>query len=154
MPLRLLPDLVWPLNSRQIEPLNENLVQFNVIEGGLSARQQKALNILFSISDRWVKSGGKLDYRGREGHRKLVEDAMNFVGGSPVVTRHGDLAASHLALDYHDAQCRLIQAGQEQLPNAREALLALVKDISDMPIKLQDQLLVLLDYLAKKPMPR
>ena len=152
--LKLLPDLVWPLTSRQIEPLMESLVQLNLIEGGLSRSQQKSLAILFGISDRWVKSSGKLDYRGKDGHARLLDDAVRFVGATPIVTRHGDLPASHLALDYNDSQLRLQSAGQAALPSDRAALLEMVRDFCEMPLQIQEQILVLLDYLAKRPIPK
>lgn len=151
--LRLLPNLQWPITPRQIEPLLGNLVQLNLIEAHLSSSQQRALSILFSISDRWVKSNGKLDYRGSDGHARLMQDAMSFVGATPIVTRHGDLAASHLALDFHDAQCRLMQAGHMLLSDDRDTLLSMVQDFINVPPQTQDQILVLMDYLSKKPMP-
>lgn len=131
----------------------ENLTQLNLVDGHLSKQQQLALAICFSISDRWVKSQGRLDYRERAGHERLLKDALNFVGATPIVSRVGDLAASHLSLDYHDAQTRLIQAGLPQLPNEREQLLEMVRDFIIMPVQMQDQILVLLDYLSKRPNP-
>ena len=130
-----------------------NLVGLNLIEAHLSSSQQRALAILFSISDRWVKSGGRVDYRGPDGHSRLMQDAMSFVGATPIVTRHGDLAASHLALDFHDAQCRLMQGKHMPMSDDRDTLLSMVQDFINLPLQTLEQMLVLLDYASKKPMP-
>ena len=151
--LRLLPDMVFPVTGKQADPLMENLVQLNLIEGCLTERQQRAIGLYFHTFDLWVKSGGKIDYRSRPGHARLVEDAMAFVGpGNPVATRHGDLAAAHLAIDFHDAQRRIAEVGMPAKTLAWEvnALLAESADLAEFPPEMEKRTGLLMDYLGKR----
>ena len=107
-----LPDITWPVTKAKANTLMVDVQQLNILEGGLSEPSQRGLGIYFHTFDLWVKSKGKIDYRGVDGHRRLVEDAMRFVGtGNPVATKHGDIAAAHLSLDWHDTQMRLDKKG-------------------------------------------
>lgn len=85
-----LPDLKYPVSAAQADAMMQNLVQLNLMEAGLSEKDQRGLGLYFHTHDLWVKSGGRIDYRGRDGHSRLVQDAMTFVGpGNPVATRFG-----------------------------------------------------------------
>lgn len=152
--LRLLPDATFPITVQQFNPLMDDVCQLNIIDAGLSERSQRALTIYFHTFDLWVKSGGKVDYRGRDGHRRLVEDAMRFCGsGNHVATRHGDLAAAHLAIDYHDAQIRLIETSKPILPGYVSELLSQCADLAEFPPEMEKRVGLLMDYLGKKKMP-
>jgi hypothetical protein len=147
----MLPDLTFPIKGIAINPLMDNLVQLNLVEGGINERQQFALGINFHVYDLFVKSGQKIDYRGRDGHQRMIQDAFNFAGCNPAITRHGDLAAAHLAVDYHDCQKRLADAGQPALPNQVSDLLGMCADLAVFPPRDEKRILLLLDYLSKKP---
>lgn len=149
--LRLLPDLQFPITKGQFDPLMENVVQVNIIDAGLNDRFQRSLGIHFHIFDTWVKSGGKVDYRGLEGHARLLQDAMAFVGhGNPVPVRHGDLAAAHLSIDYHDTQTRLKAAGQKALASDVSSLLGECVDFSSFAPQDEMRVNLYLDYLGKR----
>lgn len=152
MALRLLPDPVFPITPAQINPLMDNLVQLNTLDAGVNERQQFALGINFHIFDLLAKSKGAIDYRGPDGHRRMIGDAFAYSGGSPVVTRHGDLTAAHLAVDFNDTQMRLKEAGLELLPADVNTLLAMSADIAVFPPQTERRILLLLDYLSKKPL--
>lgn len=147
--LRMLPDLAFPIGQGSINALMDNLVQLNLVDAGLNERQQFALGINFHIYDLLAKKG--LDYTGPAGHNRMMADSMAFVGGAPVVTRHGDLAAAHLSVDYHDTQRRLAEAGLRPLPADVNLLLAMCADFTTFPPQIERRVLLLLDYLSKKP---
>src|SRR5208282_4299297 len=109
MSLTLLPDLSLPITRKSIDPLYNDLVQLNYLDAGLPENTQRALGLMFHCWDLWVKTKGKIDYRGDAGHERLKQDSETFLCGSPVATRNGDLSAAHLAIDYHDTQVRLKQ---------------------------------------------
>lgn len=149
--LRLLPDMVYPVTQKQVDPLMDNVVQLNILDAGVTVNQQKALTLFFHIYDLFVKSNGQINYQGKEGHGRLVQDAMNFVGpGNPVATRHGDLAAAHLAIDFHDTQTRLKQAGLPALPYDKNNLIALCADLANFPTQTESRIGLLMDYLGKR----
>lgn len=148
----MLPDLTFPLTPHSANPLMDNLVQLNLVDAGLNERQQFALGINFHIFDLLVKTRGQIDYRGPDGHRRLIQDAMSFVGsGNPVATRHGDLSAAHLSVDYHDTQKRLGGAGYALLSDSVSNLLGMCADLTVFPPQTERRVLLLLDYLSKKP---
>lgn len=148
--LRLLPDIKFPVDPRQINPLMENVHQLNVLEAGINERMQKALGIFFHILDTYCKTGGKVDYRGREGHERLKQDAITFCGGSSVATKHGDLAAAHLGIDYHDTSIRLRDMGLPPLPNSVGELLKECMDFANLAPQTENRIGLYLDYLGKK----
>ena len=151
--LKLLPDMVLPVTQAQVNPLMDNLVQVNILDGALSERTQRALGIYFHTFDLWCKSGGKIDYRGRDGHRRLVEDAMRFCGsGNPVATRHGDLAAAHLSIDWSDTQVRLKAAGMPLLSANVSDLIGQCPDLAEFSKETEARTGLLMDYLGKKPL--
>ena len=151
MPLRMLPDMVFPVTPQQVNALMDNLVQLNLVEGGINERQQFALGINFHVYDLLVKTQGRIDYTGREGHRRMMQDATIFCGsGNPVATRHGDLAAAHLSVDYNDTQARLKGAGLPALPSQVSDLLGMCADLAVFPPREERRILLLLDYLSKK----
>lgn len=76
---------------------------------------------------------------------------MAYCGsGAPIVTRHGDLAAAHLSVDFNDTQIRLKQAGYPLLPAAVNDLLAMSADLAAFPPQTERRVLLLLDFLSKK----
>jgi hypothetical protein len=150
--LRLLPDITLPVTQKQLNPLYENVVKLNILDAGLNEGYQRALGIHFHIFDTWIKTGGRLDYRGLEGHKRLIDDAMSFVGGSPVITKHGDLAAAHLSIDYHDTQSRLKAHGQPELSNDVNNLLKDCIDFSTFSVKDETRIGLYMDYIGKRPL--
>lgn len=151
MPLRLLPDIVYPITQNQVDPLMDNVAQLNTLDAGVTINQQKALTLYFHIFDLYVKSHGRIDYRGKDGQARLMQDAMTFVGtGNPVATRHGDLPAAHLSIDYHDTQTRLAQAGLPILSAVVNDLIAQCADLAAFPPQIENRVGLLMDYLGKR----
>lgn len=149
--LTLLPDLTFPIRQKQADPLMVNLVQLNLMEGSLNEKQQRGLALYFHTFDLWVKSHGAIDYRGKDGHTRLVQDAMTLVGpGNPVATRFGDLQAAHLAIDWHDCQMRLKAVGATPLSADVSILLEASRDLSEFPIEMEKRTALLMDYLGKR----
>ncbi len=151
MSLRLLPDLTWPITPVSINPLMDNVVQLNSIEAGIPDRVQRALTLNFHIFDLFVKSHSRIDYRGEEGRQRMVQDAMSFIGGSTIASKHGDLPAAHLSIDYHDTQSRLAAAGLPALPSDVNELIAMSRKLADYPSQTEQRVALLLDYLSKRP---
>lgn len=150
--LKTLPDFRLPISQSQFNPLMDSVVQLNIIDAGLSDRSQRALGIYFHTFDLWVKTGGRLDYRGRDGHARLVQDAMNFCGtGNPVATRHGDLAAAHLAIDFHDTQVRLAQNKLPLLSSDVSYLISQCPDLAEFSAEMEKRVGLLMDFCGKKP---
>lgn len=150
--LKVLPDLKLPITRNCCNPLMDQVVQLNIIDAGLNERWQRALGLYFHVYDLWVKSKGRIDYRTPEGHRRLVQDAMTFAGsGNPVATRHGDLAAAHLSIDFSDTQIRCAQAGLPPLSADVSTLLSQCADLFEMSAEMEKRVGLLMDYLGKKP---
>lgn len=127
-----------------------NVVQLNILDAGLSEKSQRALGLYFHTFDLWVKSGGKINYTGKDGHARLMQDAMAFVGpGNPVATRHGDLQAAHLAIDWHDSQMRLKAVNASLSPEVAQ-LLVECRDLVDIPLETEKRVGLLMDYLGKR----
>ncbi len=151
MALKILPDLTFPIMPAQCNPLMSNVVQINIIEAGWNERFQRALGIHFHIFDTYVKSGGKIDYRGLEGHRKLLQDAMTFCGsGNPIATKHGEIAAAHLSIDYSDTQIRLKQAGLPAISDEPNELLNQCVDLSNFAPQDEVRVGLFMDYIGKR----
>lgn len=148
--LRLLPDVKFPVTPTQINPLLENVHQLNILEAGIHERFQKALGIFFHVIDTYCKTNGAVDYRGPEGHKRLVQDAMTFCGGSSIATKHGDLAAAHLGIDFHDTSIRLRDKGLPPLPTAVADLLKMCADFAALPPQSENRINLYLDFLGKK----
>lgn len=146
--LSVLPDLTFPITIKQLDPLYSGLVQLNVIDAGIDIQRQKALGILFDTYEILAKTG--VNYTGLDGHRRLFEDAQTFLGGSSVATRHGDLRAAHLAIDFNNAQKRLQKAGLPLLPADVGELLRLCSDLATIPSQTDDRLGVLIRMLQKR----
>ena len=148
-----LPDITWPVTKEQANTLMVDVQQLNILEGGLSEPSQRGLGIYFHTFDLWVKSKGKIDYRGVDGHRRLVEDAMRFVGtGNPVATKHGDIAAAHLSLDWHDTQMRLKEGHHAPISSRVGDLLHESRELAALSIEMEKRTGLLLDYLGKRPL--
>lgn len=152
MSLTVLPDLTFPVTPPQVNILMNNVVQLNALDAGLNVNQQKAIGILLDTFEIYAKSGGRIDYLGKDGHARLFQDAMTFAGPQTcLATRHGDLRASHLAIDWNNAKKRLLQAGLPiVLPADVSALLELAKDLIPIPSQTDDSIGVLIRYLQKK----
>jgi hypothetical protein len=149
--LKLLPDVVYPVTSKTFDPLMTGLVQLNTIDAGLSEPEQRALGIYLHAIDIYVKTKGAIDYRGIDGHQRLIQDAFNFCGtGNPAATRHGDLAAAHLCIDWHDTMVRSIQTGLPLLPNDTATLLLDSRDLRGLAPMEEKRVGLFLDYLGKK----
>lgn len=149
--LQLLPDITFPVSHRHADRLNDDIAQLNILDAGVTEGKQRGLSLYFHTFDLWCKSGGKIDYRGEAGHARLVEDAMRFVGsGNSVSTKHGDLAAAHLALDWHDCQMRLKAAGQPLLSFDVNQLLVECAKLCEYPIELEKRTGLLMDFLGKR----
>ena len=149
--LTLLPDLVYPITPGQINALMDNIVQLNVVDAGLTQRAQEALDIALDCYEILAKTGGKIDYTGLDGHRRLHEDAMRLISdGNPIMTRHGDLSAAHLSIGFHDAQIHLRNAGMHLLTNNRDDLLNMARDIMQFPKRTEDRIGLFLRLLKKK----
>ena len=151
MNLTLLPNLVFPVTGGQIAALMDNLVQLNLMDAGLTSRDQAAIDVMLDCYEVFAKTNGAVNYTGLEGHKRLHEDAMKLINdGNPIMTRHGDRDAAHLAIGYHDAQICLQTAGMPLLPNNRNDLLALARDITQFPKRTEDRMGMFLRYLKKK----
>lgn len=151
MALRMLPDLVFPLGPASINALMDNVQQLNIVDAGIPERVQRALTLHFHIFDLYVKSHGRIDYRGEEGRGRMVQDAFSFIGGSTIATKHGDLPAAHLSIDYHDTQSRLAAAGLPALSADVNDLIGASRKLADYPPQTEQRVALLLDYLSKRP---
>lgn len=130
----------------------DNLVQVNILDAGLNDKAQRGISLYLHTYDLWVKSRGVIDYRGPKGHQRLVEDAMTFCGhGNPVATRHGDLAAAHLAIDWHDTQNRCLMTGLPLLSTDNSALLNEARELSEYSPEMEKRVGLLMDWLGKRP---
>lgn len=149
MALRTLPDLVFPITPKQVNPLMDNLQQLNITEAGVDPRTQKALDIHFHIYELYADTGGRIDYTGQGGHARLYQDAVNLIP-EMIVTKHGDLRAAHLGLDFNNVQAKLNKAGMPLLTDKRDDLINQCRDILTLPLRAEERMGLLLSYLAKK----
>jgi hypothetical protein len=151
MALRLLPDLTFPITSKQCDGLIDLVVQLNILDAGLTERDQKALDIVLETYELKAETGGVIDFTGEVGQQALFQAAMNFCGtGNPIITRHGDLRAAHLGINYHNAQVKLKKAGMPALSNIVNDLLILGRKIAVFPPQTEDRMALLLSYMQKK----
>ena len=151
MNLTLLPDLIYPVTGAQINALMDDVVKLNLVDAGLTSRDQDAIDIMLDCYEIKAKSLGAIDYTGLEGHRRLHEDAMRLINdGNPIMTRHGDMTAAHVAIGYHDAQINLRTAGMPLLSSNRNDLIALSRDILQFPKRTEARMALFLRYLRKK----
>lgn len=149
--LKLLPDITFPVTSPQINGLMDGVLSLNVLDAGLSPRLQKALDIVLETYELKATSGGKHDYTGRSGNQKLYQDALSFVSeGSGLVTRHGDLRAAHLAINWHNAQKKLEKAGLPLMSAVVNDLVAESIEISNFQPQTEERMGLFLSYLQKK----
>lgn len=146
-----MPDVTFPVTPKQADTLMVNAQQMNLIDAALNDNMQRSLGIQFDIYDLLAKTMGKIDYRRREGHDRLYADAMAFVGhGNHIVTRHGDLKAAHLAIDYNDTQHKLQVANLPPLQSHVGELLRQIYDVTVLPAKEHDRIALYLRYMLKK----
>ena len=149
--MKTLPDLKFPITPTQVNPLMDGVQQLNSVDAGIPERTQRALTIFFHVHDLYCKSNGRIDYRGDEGRGRMVQDAITFLGGTTIASKHGDLAAAHLSIDYHDTQHRLAGAGLPALPSDVNELIGLCRKMADYPSQTEQRVALLLDYLSKRP---
>lgn len=149
--LTLLPDLTFPVTSKQADALMTDMVKLNFMEAGLNERQQRGLSILLHVLDVYVKTHGRFDYRGQDGHRRLFDDATS-IAGSGLGRRIGDLEACHIALDWHDCQMRLKAAGQPPISGDVNELLNQCRDLIQLSVDDEKRISLLLDYASKRPL--
>lgn len=149
--LKILPSLKYPITKQQFHPLADSVANLNVLDAGITEPEQRAIGIYLHIFDLYVKSKGKVDYRGKAGFERLKEDAMIFCGvGNPVATRHGDLAAAHLAIDFSDTAIRCQQTGLPLPPNTPGGLLNECESLTLLSIQDEKRLGLLMDCLGMK----
>lgn len=147
--LKTLPVLSFPITASSVDPLFDSIVKLNTIDAGVPEPVQRALSLYLHCIDLFVKSKGKYDYRGVGGHSRLKQDAFRFCPSS-IVTRHGDLSAAHLAIDWSDTAIRCMQSGLPLPSNDVNELLLSSKDLAGMPPEDYKRVGVLLDWLSKK----
>lgn len=147
--LKTLPNLVFPINNRQTGPLMDGVQQLNVVDAGIDPRTQKALDILLHAVELYADTGGAIDYTGQQGHARLCQDAVSFVP-EMLVTKHGDLRAAHLALDFNNAQAKLKKAGFPLLTGDVNMLVNQCRDILQFPLRMEERMGLLLSYLSKR----
>ena len=143
--------MTFPVTGKQFDPLMDGVVQLNLIDGTLTEPQQRAIGLFLHVFDLYVKSGGKINYMGRDGHERLKQDAMTFCGtGNPVATRHGDIAAAHLAIDWSDTAIRCASVGLPSPPNTSQGLLVGCIDLCGLTTTDEKRVGLLMDFLGKK----
>lgn len=147
--LKIMPDLTFPITATSVNPLMDNLVQLNSLDAGLQEAQQRALVIHLHCWDLFIKTKGKVDYRGVDGHERLKEDAVKFVA-SQIVTRRGDLAAAHLAMDWHDTTLKSMAANLPIPTNDVHALVSDCRDLAGLSLEMEKRVSLLMDMLGKK----
>ena len=148
--LKMLPNYTFPIHLKSMDPLTDMVVQFNFLDRGLTPNVQRALSLMLHTYDLWVKSKGKIDYRGISGHARMMQDAKTFVSGSAIATRTGDLPGAHLAIDYHDTSARCKEVGIQPLPNEVSPLLDMCMDLCCLTEHDEKEIGLLLDWLGKK----
>lgn len=147
--LKILPPIAFPITASSIDPLMSSLVQLNKLDAGLPESTQNGLAIFLHVFDLYVKSGGKIDYRSSAGLERLKGDAMRFAP-SQIVTRHGDLTAAHLSVDWSDTAIRATQVGLPLPSSDVNQLLHDSREFLGMTIQLERQIGCFLDYAGKK----
>lgn len=152
MPLTTLTDLTFPITGSQIHSLMENIAQLNILDAGLNKLSQNSLDLEFHIWQILAETNGQIDYTGKAGHERLKQDAVTFISfGSPIITKHGDIAAAHLAIDFNNTQAKLKAAGMPLLSSNKNILLNQCSDLAPLPSQIDERLSLFLKYLAKKP---
>lgn len=144
----LVPDLAFPITSKQINPLMDCVQVFNLLDAGVEPRTQKALDVFLHIWELYAKTNGRIDYTGPAGHQRLFQDSCTLVP-EMIITKHGDLRAAHLGLDFTNAQMKLKGAGFPQLTNNRDDLINQCRDILTFPLRTEDRMSLLLSFLGK-----
>ncbi len=156
MPLKLLPELVFPVTRAQANPLIESMTQLNFVYAGIDERTQKALGILLKTIELLVDTKGVRDYMGAEGQRQLFQDSESLVGeGTGISTRIGDLRAAGLAIDFHNAATKWNASGmghkvfREFMPTEVHRLRELCSTLAQLPPRKLDEIGLMLSYLRK-----
>ncbi len=161
MPLKLLPELIFPVTRAQANPLIESMTQLNFVYAGIDERTQKALGILLKTIELFVDTKGVRDYLGAAGQRLLFQDSESLVGeGTGISTRIGDLRAAGLAIDFHNAALKwnarpetikksLSSFISTDLPVDVHRLRELCSTLAQLPPRKLDEIGLMLSYLRK-----
>ncbi len=147
--IKILPAATFPITAASINPLMTSLVMLNRLDAGLSEQSQGGLILYLHVMDLFIKSNGAIDYRGDAGLERLKGDAQRFAP-SQIVTRHGDLTAAHLAIDYSDTAIRTQQLGLPVPSGDVNKLVFDSREYAGMSTQLQKQIGLLLDWCGKK----
>lgn len=147
--LKILPAATFPITATSSATLMDGLVQTNKLDAGLSEQSQGGLILYLHVLDLFIKTNGAIDYRGDAGLERLKADAQRFAP-SQIVTRHGDLTAAHLAIDYSDTAIRTQQAGLPVPSGDVNKLVYDSREYAVMSNQLQKQIGLLLDWCGKK----
>lgn len=131
--------------------LLEMVMKLNTLDAGLNPRQQKALDILLETYELKASTNGAIDYTGKDGRARLYQAAANFCGdGNPIITRHGDLRAAHLAINYNNTVVKLRDAQMPPISDQVDVLLKECADLSVFPVLTEERLGLFLSYYQKK----
>lgn len=149
MILSTLPPIHFPLTFQQVGALMDFVQKMNVVDAGVDPRTQKAADIEFHIYELLADTRGTRDYRGRDGHARLVQESMAFIP-EQLVTKHGDLRAAHLAINYNNAQAKLKRHGFAPMTDNRDTLVNECRDLLAFPLGTEERVSLYLNYLAKK----
>lgn len=147
--LTTLPPITFPITSKQVGGLMDCVQQLNVVDAGLDPRRQHNLDILLHLHELYADTHGQLDYRSPDGHRRLVQDSITFVP-EQLVTKHGDLRAAHLAINFNNAQAKLKRRGYPMLSYDVNELINQCRDFEAFPLGTEQRISLMLNYLAKK----
>lgn len=147
--LKILPPLRFPITSSTVNPLMDAIVQLNRLDAGIPEPTQNALSLYLHVFDLYVKSKGAIDYRGKSGHERMKQDALRFAA-SEIVTRHGDLSAAHLAIDWSDTAIRCVQNNMTLPASDVNQLISDSRDLVGLSIQMEKQIGLLFDYAGKK----
>lgn len=147
--LNTLPPIHFPITSQQISALMDGVQQLNTIDAGLDHLQQKTLDNVLHVYELLADTHGKLDYRGEEGQRRLYQEAVTFVPEA-LITKHGDLRAAHLVINYNNAQAKLKKHGFPLLTTSKDELINMGRYLVALPLRTDERISLYLNYLAKK----
>lgn len=147
--LSTLPPIYFPITSKQVGVLMDNVQQLNVVDAGVNPLEQKTLDNILHIYELMADTHGALNYTGEEGQRRLFQEAVTFVP-EQLVTKHGDLRAAHLAINYNNAQAKLKKHGFPPITGDVNLLTNMGRYLVSLPMRTDERISLYLSYLAKK----